>query len=150
MTLTIEQFCDKHNACLEGREWALSNCKDMEEVWQLAKPYWLIWVALREGVLTDEELRLFAAWSARQVQHLMTDERSIKAIEVAERYANGLATDQELAAARSAARDAADAAWSAARSAARDAADAAWSAAWSAARERQAAWLRANCKPNFE
>ena len=60
----------------------------------------------------DKEMRLFAVWCARQVQHLMKDERSIKAIDVAERYANGEATIEELDAASSDAWDAAsDDAW---------------------------------------
>ncbi len=46
-----------------------------------------------------KEWRLFAVWCARQVQHLMTDARSIAAIDVAERHANGEASDKELAAA---------------------------------------------------
>jgi hypothetical protein len=68
--------------------------------------------------------RLFAVRCARSVQHLMTDPRSIAALDVAERHASGLATDAELAAAWDAARDAA-------RAAARAAA---WAAAWDAAR----------------
>jgi len=44
----------------------------------------------------ESELRLFAVWCARQVQHLMTDERSIKALDVAEAYARGEATKGEL------------------------------------------------------
>jgi hypothetical protein len=40
--------------------------------------------------------RRYAVWCARQVQHLMTDLRSIEALDVAERYANGEATDQDL------------------------------------------------------
>ncbi len=84
----------------------------------------------------DREARLFAVWCARQVQHVMTDPRSIAALDIAERHANGDATDAELAAAR-------DAAWAAARAAARAAAwaaaaDAAWDAAWAAAAD--AAW----------
>ena len=78
--------------------------------------------------------RRFAVWSARQVQYLMTDQRSIAALDVAERHANGDATDQELAAARDAAGAAWDAAW-AARDAARD-------AAWDAARAAQSAAFR--------
>ena len=75
----------------------------------------------------DKEIRLYAVWCARQVQHLLTDQRSLDALDVAERYANGDATDAELTAAR-------DAAW-----AARDAARAAWDAVWSAADAASAA-----------
>ena len=69
----------------------------------------------------DRDARLFAVWCARQVQHLMKDGRSINALDVAERYANGLATDEELDATRAVARAAAwDAAWDAARDAQRE------------------------------
>jgi hypothetical protein len=108
----------------------------MQEAWEKAPdPSWVIWIATRRGVLTDRELRLFAVWCARQVQHLLTDPRSINAIDVAERYANGEATDEELAAAGAAAGAAASAAASAAARAAASAAarDAAWAAAWAAA-----------------
>ena len=89
----------------------------------------------------DREARLYAVWCARQVQHLMTDPRSIAAIDVAERHANGEATDDELADARVAASAAGwDAGWAAvnpwsraaARDAARDARAAARDAAWDA------------------
>lgn len=72
----------------------------------------------------EREMRLFAVECARSVQHLMKDKRSIDAIDVAERFANGQATQQELDAARAAAgtaaRDAAQAAGTAARDAAWD------------------------------
>ena len=67
----------------------------------------------------QREMRLYAVWCARQVQHLMTDPRSHAALDVAERYANGDATHEELAAARAAAGAAArDAAGAATRAAA--------------------------------
>ena len=47
----------------------------------------------------DRLWRLFAVYCARRVQHLMTDPRSVAVIDVAEKYANGQATKQELAAA---------------------------------------------------
>ena len=78
----------------------------------------------------DREIRLFTVDCARQVQHLMTDPRSLAALDVAERFANGLATSEEL-----------DTAWDAARAAARDAARA---AAWAAARDT--AWAAARAK----
>lgn len=77
--------------------------------------------------------RKYAVWCASQVRHLMADQRSICAIDVAWRHSNGQATDAELAAARDAARAAArDAAWAAAWDAAGAAAGA---AAWVAARD---------------
>ena len=67
----------------------------------------------------EREMRLFAVECARGVQHLMTDKRSLDALDVATRFANNLATQAELDAARAAARDAAwAAAWDAARAAA--------------------------------
>ena len=87
----------------------------------------------------DREARLFAVWCARQAQHLIADPRSLAALDVAERHADGKATDEELAAAR-------DAAWRAAKSPAWEigfealsaARDAAWAAAVFAA--SHAAW----------
>ena len=83
-----------------------------------------------------KEWRLFAVWCARQVEHLMTDQRSKDALNVAERHANGEATEKELAAAGAAAWDAA---WDAAGAAAKNAA---WDAARDAAKNaaRTAAW----------
>jgi len=64
--------------------------------------------------------RKYAVWCARQVQYLMTDPRSIVALDVAERYADGLATDAELSEAWTGAWDAArDMAGAAAAAAAR-------------------------------
>ena len=116
----------------------------------------------------DKHWRLFAVWCARQVQHLMTDQRSISALDVAERHARGDATDAELSAAVAAAWAAWDAAWAAvaaawaaagaaqaaagAAGAAAGAAGAAWDAAWAAvaaagaaAGDAQAARLREVC-----
>ena len=70
--------------------------------------------------------RHFAVDCAESVRHLMKDQRSIDALNVARLHANGQATDEELYAAR-------DAAWDAARNAARDAA---WAAAWDALEQR--------------
>ncbi len=176
---SIQEFCDKHVACRGGKEWALTNCKSMSDVWEKAKPEWLLWVATRKKVLADQDLRLFAVFCARQVQHLMTDQRSINAINVAEKFANGQATAEQLAAASAAARAAArsgasdaasaaasdaarvgasGAAWAAAMAAVRAvaraaASDAAWyaarAAAWDAAMAAQCDWLRKNTNPNF-
>ena len=91
----------------------------------------------------ESTIRMFPVWCAKQVEHLMTDERSKNALLVAQNHALGLATDEELAAAAgdaaraaslAAARAAADAAW-----AARAAADAAWAASLAAGAAADAA-----------
>ena len=88
-------------------------------------------------LLTDRERRLIACRCVREtplsdgrrVWDLLTEERSRQAVAVAERYAVGDATEEQLADAWNAARVAAYAAWAAAwdaaRAAARDAARAA-------------------------
>jgi hypothetical protein len=76
----------------------------------------------------DRKMRLYAVWCARRVQRLLTDRRSLDALDVAERLASGLATDSEL-----------NAAWTAARKAAWDAANPVWGAAWAAANSTRAA-----------
>ena len=92
----------------------------------------------------DREIRLFGVWCARQVQHLMTDPRSIAALDVSERFANCNATQEELDAARAAASDAAWAAAWAGRAAASAAASAAARAAWAASDAASAAaWAAA-------
>ena len=96
--------------------------------------------------LDDRELRLFACWCCRQVWHLMKDERSRKAVEVAEKYAVGEVSEEELEKAWGAARGAAwDAAWDA-REGAWDAWEAASVAASDAARYAvsDAAWSAAS------
>ena len=169
MTMTITEFCEKRKACADGRTWAVAtDITTMDELWRREdmRPEWREWVATRPGVLTDRELRLYACWCARQIWHLLTDERSRTAVEVAERNADGLATDAEFTAAGEAAWDAREAAWlagAAARSARAAAGEAAWAtresagAAAGAAREAredamaaQASYLLANVRPNFE
>jgi len=150
--MNITQFLDKHNACLDGRKRAKAFAS-LEDAWQDCAPEDLVWAATQPGVLTDRELRLFAVFCVRSVQDLMEDPRSIAAIDVAERHADGLATDDELRAAYAAAyaASAAYAAAYAASAAAYAAAYAASAAASTAAatREQQAEWLRQNTKPNF-
>lgn len=124
--MRIKQFCERHKVCPEGLAWALENGKTMLQIWKHPelKYEWLIWISTRAGVLDDRTLRLFAVWSARQVQHLMTDPRSIAALDVAERFANGEATQNELSAAGA--------------------------AAWAAARAAQRDWPMKHAKPNFK
>lgn len=76
----------------------------------------------------NRKLRLFACAWVRRVWHLLDDECGRQAVEVAERFADGLASKAELSAASAAVWGAASAVT---RAAARAAAmDAAWAAAW--------------------
>ena len=99
----------------------------------------ILWLLLRNEFLSDKQLHLFAVWCAREALKLVKtpDERSVRACDVAERYANGLASKEELAAAAKTS----EAAWAAAKTsetawaadtsalgAARAAAGAAWAA----------------------
>jgi len=102
--------------------------------------------------------RRFAVFCAKQVFHLLTDQRSRDAIAVTERWCDGQATDEELASAADAAYAAAAAAYAAAyatyaaayaaaaaarAAAARAAADAAAAAAYAAAYSAAAAYAAA-------
>ena len=78
-----------------------------------------IW-ALRS--IDAPEVHLFAVRCVRQIQHLISDERSLNALDVSEMYAVGNATSEEISAAW-------DAAWAASWDAALDAAREAWEAA---------------------
>ena len=93
--------------------------------------------ALRAVEGHDREKRLFAVWCARQVEHLLTDQRSRDALDVAERYARGRATREELDAAERYARGRAT------REELDAAADAAAYAAYAAAARAAAAAARA-------
>jgi hypothetical protein len=76
----------------------------------------------------DRDFRLFAVWAARQVQHLMTDQRSLNALDVAEQFADGLVDDAARAASGAAA-------WAASVAAA-------GAAAWAASGDAQEKRLR--------
>lgn len=98
--------------------------------------------SIRASDCSDRDARMFAVWCARQVEHLTKDEQCRKALDVAERFANGEATEEELEAARVATWEAAEAAaeaaaWEAARAAT-------WALAgattWGAAGAAAAAW----------
>jgi len=160
LNLTPKEFCDATDACEEGREFA-EKYNTMAEVWDACPGAdWLLWILTAIAApVNDKTERLFAVWCARNTpmhdgrttSALLTDPRSVAALEVAERFAHGNATTEELAVARHAARAAAgdaagDAAWAAAWAAAgASAGDAAGASAWAAAGDaaRDAAWAAA-------
>ena len=64
-----------------------------------------LWVVLRNDLISDRVMRLFAVWSYRQTLKFVKnqDKRSINAANIAEKYANGKLTKKELKAAERAA-----------------------------------------------
>jgi hypothetical protein len=88
MDLTIEEFCELHDACEDGRDWALTHCSSMQECWNKMPYDYLRWVAVRNGVLTDVECRLFCVFCCREIWQFMTDPHWRRLVDLAELYAN--------------------------------------------------------------
>jgi hypothetical protein len=136
----------KKGACSEGLDFALAHA-DAKTAWEACtNPDYMLWALAEFDLVDDKKHRLFACWCARHTPigngktnwDLLTDERSRNAVIVAQRFANGDATQEELSAA-----------WAAARAAARSAARSAWAAsarsAWaaeSAESAAESAWAR--------
>ena len=124
---TFKEYLKSVNACQPAIDWA--GDKPVEQVVaECHRGDWLLWLAKKCGVEL-QPLTLAKGHCANTVRHLMTDERSTRAVDVAIAFGEGRATRQELDTASSAAADAAYTASSAASSAAAYAANAAYAAA---------------------
>lgn len=126
------EFADMFRACQERREWAVANCATMDDAWATARPDWLVWIATQPGVLDDATLVRFAEWSGFVWNR------------------NGVMPPREIALRAS---------WSAlGKSVIETAGDRSWSDELASEIHRnrssvyasQAAWLRANAKPDWE
>lgn len=122
---TLKELLTELNACTDAREWA--GDKSIEEIVETCeRGDWLLW--LSQKVEMDlQPLTLAKGHCAGTVLHLMKDERSKKAVQVAIDFGNALATRDQLDAAYTAA----TAAYTAATAAAY--ATAAYTAAYTAA-----------------
>jgi len=150
MKITLAKI-KEHNPCIDGWEQILAaQGPDLDREWPLVEAFdsngleHVLW-ALRCLPEHSRLWRKYAVWCVMQVDHLLPDQRSMDALDIAWSHSDCWATDAELAAARDAAWAAAEAASSDARDAARAAAlasasDAAWAAAEAA---RYAAWAAA-------
>ena len=86
---------EKINACRDAREWVATQ-KNYKEAWQnCERGDWMNWIAKMLGV-DDRKLTLVKAKQVNQVRHLMKDQRSIAALDAAEKYGNGEITRDEL------------------------------------------------------
>ena len=122
----MKELLIKLKACEAAREWA--GDKSWPEIFATChRGDWLLWLFYHTA--GDKRLLTLAkGHCANTVRHLMKDERSVNAVDVAIRYGNGEATQEELRAASAAAYAAA----CAAADAAADDADA-YAAAYAAA-----------------
>jgi hypothetical protein len=104
----LKQYLRYLDACKPAVEWAGN--KTIEEVVATChRGDWLLWLAQRCDIGL-QPLTLAKGHCANTVRHLMEDERSIKAVDIAVAFGEGKATYEDLDDAKSAAAAAADAA----------------------------------------
>ena len=122
---TFKEYLKSLGACQPAVAWA-GNKPIEQVVAECHRGDWLLWLAKKCGVEL-QPLTLAKGHCANTVRHLMTDERSLKAVDAAIAFGEGKATREELD-------DAADAAFASAYAAfaAASAADAAFASAYAA------------------
>ena len=109
---TFKQYLESLKACDDAIEWA--GDKPIEQVVaECHRGDWLLWLAKKCGVEL-QPLTLAKGHCANTVRHLMSDERSVKAVDVAIAFGEGRATRDELDTYADAAADAAAAAYASA------------------------------------
>ena len=99
---TLKNFLEKHKACEDGYLFAkdltlekfLNSCKRGD---------WILWLFTKINPESLKELALAKGHCANTVRHLMIDERSKKAVDVAIKFGQGKASREELYEAASAA-----------------------------------------------
>ena len=118
---------EKLHACQDAIAWVKSQNNPIK-AWQNCKRGdWMLWLAKKLNV-DDKKLTIAKAMCAKQVEHLMKDQRSKDALQACFDYVNGKITREQLNAAAGAAADAAAGAAYAAAGAADAAAGAAYAA----------------------
>lgn len=93
---TLKTFLEKHNACEGGFKFAKDlTLEQFLETCQRGD--WILWLFARTNPKSLKELTLAKAHCANTVRHLMTDKRSLSAVDVALAFGEGRATHEELA-----------------------------------------------------
>ena len=109
MKKTLKEFLKKNNACEHGYLFA----KDLTLEEFLATCHrgdWILWLFAKSNPKSIRELTLAKGHCVNTVRHLMEDERSLRAVDVAIEFGEGRATKKELDSAYAAADAAADSA----------------------------------------
>ena len=92
---TLKKFLEKNGACKDGFDFA----KDLtlEQFLNTCdRGDWILWLFARMNPDSVRELTLAKGHCANTVRHLMEDQRSIKAVDVAIAFGEGRATKTEL------------------------------------------------------
>lgn len=91
----IQKLLTKLDACENACKWA--GKKSWKEIFETChRGDWLLWLYKATNHEDLRKLTLAKAHCANTVRHLMKDDRSIAAIDVAIRFGNGEATEDEL------------------------------------------------------
>ena len=98
--MTFKELLTSLDACSDAREWAAD--KTWQEVFDTChRGDWLLWL-FKRTTPNQQLLTLAKGHCANTVRHLMKDERSIKAVDAAIAFGEGLITKEGLAAAAAA------------------------------------------------
>jgi hypothetical protein len=86
---------EKLNACIEAIEWVRTQ-KFFPLAWKNCnRGDWMLWLAKKLDV-DDKKLTMAKAMIAKQVEHLMKDQRSRDALQACFNYVNGKITREQL------------------------------------------------------
>ena len=96
----------KLNACAEAVKWASTQPSPAAAWKNCQRGDWMLWLAKKLNV-DDKKLTMAKAMCAKQVEHLMKDQRSKDALQACFDYVNGKITREQLNDAADAADDAA-------------------------------------------
>ena len=112
MKKTLKEFLEKNNACKGGYLFAKDlTLKDF--LTTCPRGDWILWLFVKSNPDSLKELTLAKGHCANTVRHLMEDERSLRAVDVAIAFGEGKATKKELDSASAASAAASDAAFAA-------------------------------------
>ena len=93
--MNFQELLIELNACESAREWAEG--KTWAEAYNTCyRGDWLLWLFARTNPDDLQRLTLAKGHCANTVRHLMKDERSIKAVDIAIAFGEGRATIEEL------------------------------------------------------
>lgn len=93
--MTIQEKLRKLKACEEARQWARG--KTWQQIYETChRGDWLLWLFAKTNPNDIRLLTLAKAKCANTVRHLMKDDRSKNAVDVAIAFGEGVATRKEL------------------------------------------------------